>query len=298
MTLAETFAAALEPSTRKRLEPAAALEPRLQAMVEEATQKWGASFTCPPEGFVRYIAERIPEGQAPGEAMERLHTSDLFLAFGCARGATGALEAFETHCNAAIMTVVRRLRVPDHQAEELRQELRERLFVPRGERPPVIVQYTGRGKLAEWVRIACLRAILKRRARKHVEVPVEQQILTDAPAAEPDPELRYLKETYRGEFKAAFREALASLSKRQRALLRMYFFEEKNVDRLGAAFKVHRSTAARWLAEARSALLARTRAVLSHRMALAEDEWRSVMGLIESRLDVTFRSLIGVKKKG
>ena len=31
-------------------------------------------------------------------------------------------------------------------------------------------------------------------------------------------------------------------------------------------------------------------------MALADDEWQSVMGLIESRLDITFRSLLGVKK--
>jgi RNA polymerase sigma-70 factor (ECF subfamily) len=294
--LAETFASALAPPADERLEDAAGLERRLQAILQQAKAAWGGSFQCQPEAFVRYLAERIPEEQHPGEALERLHTSDLYLAFGCASAASGALEAFESHCDAPIMKVVRRLRVPEHQAEEVRQQLRERLFVPRGERPPVIRQYTGRGRLAEWVRIACLRAILKQRSRKHQEVPVEQQILADAPAAEPDPELRYLKETYRVEFKEAFREALASLSKRQRALLRMYFFEDKNVDKLGAAFKVHRSTAARWLAEARGALLARTRAALSHRMALADDEWNSVMGLIESRLDITFRSLIGVRK--
>jgi len=294
--LAETFAAALAPSTSQRLSSGSELERRLQAVLEEAQQEWGGSFQCPPDEFVRYLARRVPEEQEPDEALGRLHTSDLYLALGCARGSAGALAAFETHCNAATTKVFARLKVPDHQVEEVRQDLRARLFVPRGERSAVILQYTGRGRLAEWVRVACLRTILKQRSRKHLEVPVEQQILADAPTAEPDPELRYLKETYRGEFKDAFREALASLSKRQRALLRMYFFEEKNVDKLGAAFRVHRSTAARWLAEARSALLARTRAALSHRMALADDEWQSVMGLIESRLDITFRSLLGVKK--
>lgn len=298
MVLASAFSAGLGALARRELAQAPApdfeqhLEQHLEAILRQARESWSSSFEVPAERFMQHLAGRLPRGTPALDALGRMHTTDLYLACGCALGDDAAIQACDAHCQPALATVLAKLRVPAHQADELVQELRARLFVALPDRPPVIAQYSGRGRLAEWIRVACLRTVLKQRARPSKEIPIEDEILADTPAADSDPELRLLKESYRAEFRDAFREALEALTQRQRSLLRQHFFRQLTVDRLGAMFGVHRSTAARWLAEARQELLQKTRTALSHRLGLDDSEWESVMRLIESRLDVSFRALV------
>src|SRR5262249_41683920 len=78
----------------------------------------------------------------------------------------------------------------------------------------------------------------------------------------------YFKRVYRREFELAFREAVQSLSDRERILVRQHFLDGVSVNDLGRLYRVHRATAGRWLERARDALLAATRARLMARLAV------------------------------
>ena len=75
----------------------------------------------------------------------------------------------------------------------------------------------------------------------------------DLASDESSPELDYVKERYAPQFKAAFQDALRALDSEQRNVLRLHVVEGLNIDEIGALFRVHRSTVARWIAGARQA---------------------------------------------
>ena len=130
-------------------------------------------------------------------------------------------------------------------------------MAPPGARPR-IGEYAGRGPLQAWVRVAAVRAALDLLraggARGGGEVEPE-----DLAADVVSPEVDYVKERYRPQFKAAFQDALRALDSEQRNVLRLHVVEGLNIDEIGALFKVHRSTVARWIAAARQQVLAGAR---------------------------------------
>ncbi len=56
---------------------------------------------------------------------------------------------------------------------------------------------------------------------------------------------------------------------------------------------MHHATVARWIANARGLLLEGTRKVLSERLRVSGQELDSIMGLIESRLEVSIARVLG-----
>ncbi len=241
-----------------------------------------------------YAGERARVEVAAGEAVRELHAEDLFLACACARGDAAALRAFERTFAARIPAYIRRLRAPADVEQETRQTLLERIFVPIGEHRPRILQYSGRGSLEGWVRVAALRTALNLLDARRAEAPARDEGDAVAAALHPggDPELLFLKAAYRGPFAAALREAFAAMPRRDRALLRFAVVDGLSPERIGTLYGVHRTTAMRWLDAARADVLARTRALLAERLHLSPSECDSVIDLVTSHLDVTLTSLL------
>ena len=88
------------------------------------------------------------------------------------------------------------------------------------------------------------------------------------------------------ELQDAFKEALASLTSRERNLLRYHFLEGMSIDRIGALYGVHRATAARWIQGARENLCERTRTNMCKRISLSEEGFERILGLIESQIAI------------
>jgi RNA polymerase sigma-70 factor (ECF subfamily) len=63
------------------------------------------------------------------------------------------------------------------------------------------------------------------------------------------------------------------------------------VDHLGAFYKIHRSSAARWLSRARDHLLEETRSLLLRRLKMTDSELESLMRAVTSRLDLSMKHL-------
>ncbi len=246
--------------------------------------------------FCGHLARLLQAGGQPGE----LHVEDLYLALACAHRQPLALERMAQAIHDEVEGALRRMSGPPGMAEEVEQQLRERLLV--GEGRPKILDYGGRGTLSKWLRAAAVRTALTVRRAGRREVAADEDELLELPAANQDPELRLIQASYRKAFSAAFQSALASLDPQQRNLLRLQLLDGLNIDQIGGIYAAHRSTAARWLAKAREELLTRTREALGTALRLSPQELDSLMGQLHSQLDVSLRRFLcetaGVAKGG
>jgi RNA polymerase sigma-70 factor (ECF subfamily) len=269
----------------------ATLEAALRTVLAQATAAW-PGVALEPAGFVQYLAARLPDGADAVTALRALHTADLYLACGCARGEPAALAAFERHVAPAMAPALAAARVPAALLDELRQTLRVLLFVP-GQHPPGICNYAGRGPLARWVQIAAVRQArtLMRRRKTHGEPTAAAEL--DLLAGGPDPALAFLKQRDGAAVTAAVREALAALAPRERTVLRLHFVDGLNIGAIGALYRVHRATVARWIAQAREAVFQGTHRALGARLGLGARELDSLMDLVRSRMALTLGSALG-----
>jgi len=245
------------------------------------------------------LAEHVlTQLMAPGEsgltgpeALEGLRVPELRLTFACAQGDARAVAVFEQRYVVALVGErLGRVRLAAHEVEEVRQKLREDLLVDRGSGPRIL-QYTGRGDLAGFVRVSAIRIALKlvqKRERAGTHADDELDRIT----TERDPELAFVKDAYRPAFSAAFREAVEHLEGRERLLLRQQLVDGLSIDALGTLYGVHRSTVARWLVTAREHLLQGTREAFAAKLAVPAQELESLFGVLHSRLDLSLRSVL------
>jgi RNA polymerase sigma-70 factor (ECF subfamily) len=267
----------------------AELETALQSLWEAGRAAWPA-VDLPPEDLAREAGARA-EAADGAAALERLHGADLYLACACARGIPGAAAAFEARFLSRVPAFVARADPAGELADEVAQELREKLLFASEGRPPRIADYSGRGALEGWLRIVALRAAFKLRRS-------QQRFNARGPAApselstEPDPERDYLKLRYRGEYEEAFRSAVAALDVGERVFLKLHYTDGLNIERIGAMYQLHRATVARRLAAHRRKLLDLTRARLRERLRLSDSEFESILQLVRSQMSVSLRSTV------
>lgn len=253
---------------------------------------WPAVQPIAADVFRAWLADRVP---AKTE-LASVPCTDLYLACACAAGDPAAIAAFEDHYLREVAIAAARMRAAPGVLDEARQVVRDLMFVQRpGGAPPAITSYAGRGDLRGWVRVVAMREVLRLCDRDKREVATGDEALLDALSPAADPELDHLKARYRDEFAAAFHEAVAGLTPRERTLLRHQLIDGVGIEQLGAIYKVHRATAARWLVSAREALLDGTRKRLAAKLKLTHAEVDSVIRLIQSRIDVSIERLL--KKK-
>jgi RNA polymerase sigma-70 factor (ECF subfamily) len=121
----------------------------------------------------------------------------------------------------------------------------------------------------------------------------DDKVMRGVSAAGDDPELAYIKDRYRTEFRQAFVDALGSLDDRQQALLRYYHVDSLNIDAIGTIYKVHRVTAYRWLEKARDALVHKTLGLLKERLNVEKNEFDSILRMIRSQLHLSLHRHLG-----
>lgn len=284
--LAELFLGHLDEKARTRVTATDELAQILASQMEEARGAW-TDVVIAPEELAAYLAERLPPIEDPVQALGNLHVKDLYLACACARCVPRAIEHFERDCLAHLGPALRKLDVPPEVVQDATQQLRKQLFTEQTDGAPGICKYSGRGTLVAWLRVAATRAALRLVRREKREIPLEDDRLQDIADGADDPELEYLKHVYRKEFKESFAEAMQAITHRERNLLRHHLLDRLSIDEIGALYRVHRSTAARWLADARETLVRRTRKAMISRLHLEPEEYQSIMRLIQSRIDLS-----------
>ncbi len=234
------------------------------------------------------LAAALDRASAGGKAAA--HAEDLFLAIALARREPAALQAFEESVLPQARAALKARRMRDEAVEEALQQLRERLFVFGH-----IADYSGRGPLASWTRMAAVRLALNLSRGKAAQA--DEAGLDELVAPGIAPELALLKARHRPEFKSCFEQAFQALDDRARTALRLSLLEGLTTTQLARMFRVDGSTVRRWLAEARQQLLAKTRELLRDRLGLEQSELDSLIGLLLTQLDDSVRRILGASSR-
>jgi RNA polymerase sigma-70 factor (ECF subfamily) len=251
-----------------------------QAM-EEARVAW-PGVALAPDVFREWVARR------PGA----VHLVDLYLACACVRGEARAVAAFQARFGPEVAVALTGQHASAELLDEVRQVLWTRLLVPRDGGAPKLAGYSGRGPLAKWVRVAATRTALNLRASGPPEVLESDRELEQRLPPAADPERAMLQARYQGEFQAALEAAIADLTVQERNVLRLHFLDGLGIDAIGDLYRIHRATAARWIARGRERLLEATRLRLRERLRVEEAELDSLMRLVRSKLDLSLRGLL------
>jgi RNA polymerase sigma-70 factor (ECF subfamily) len=243
------------------------------------------------EHFGRCVAMAEP-GADPLEAVLRLHTSDLYLAYAAGSGAGHAQEAFARHCHEAIAQAVRTIDDRPAFADEIRQILNERLLLPTEGEPPRLLQYAGRAALTTWVSVAAKREALGQNRKEAVRLRHADQAGDWPLEMELDPELEYLKRQYRGAFNQAVSTALSRLSARERTVIRLQTVSGLTLARIAKMLSVDESTVSRWAQRARQTVREETEKELGGTLGIRVSELPSLARLVTSQLEVSVARLL------
>lgn len=288
-TLSEAFLRAAPTACLGALRALPDLEARLDALVTRARQAH-PTLAFEPVDFLGYLAARLPLKGDLGATLEGVRAEDLLLAFACVGGQPLAHALLEREVFSQVGGWF-----PGEDAAviaEIGQRLRQRLLLTEGGSPPRLATFSGRATLTRWARAIALRLLADIRREQSDHVPLDDA----GPEAEVmvgrDAELSFIRGRYQEPFRLALLEALAALTPRERNLLRLHHVDNLSVDSVGTMYQTSRSTAARWIAQAREHLIQRTREALASRLDLESEELESLLGLLRSHVDISLHRLL------
>jgi RNA polymerase sigma-70 factor, ECF subfamily len=235
--------------------------------------------------FVRGLGDEWWQANDPDRGV------DLFLTCACLHRVPRAAERFvAAYIDTAPAYLHGRVRSPDLLAE-VRQRLASFLVVGKGEKPPLLASYRGRGTLMAYVRVIAGRVavdVLREVGRqpRSLETVIEKDVEGD------DVELAMLKEAYREPFRQSFGAAIAALSRDHRALLRMHYVEGLTTEQLARMHDVARATIIRRLAAARDEVIRGLQRILRERLGIDERECKGLLRDVRSQLDLSLARLL------
>jgi RNA polymerase sigma-70 factor len=267
----------------------------ITALVDDAAGHW-SDLELSADRFVAHLVERMPAAVGSAAAIEALHGRDLYLACACAHGDSFAIEAFVARFSADIERWSARAGLSVSERSDALQDLHIDLFWPEPPRTPQIATYSGRAPLRAWLRAVTMHAAIKVRRGRPPSVPSGDRAAPPASQAEAfslawattgSPELVAMKSAAEASFEQAFSFAMGQLTPAERTLLRQRYLDGLTIDDLAPLYGVHRATMARRLAQARAAVIGRTRVMLGERFGLAASAIDGVLRLAGSRFDLS-----------
>ena len=254
------------------------IEERIQSMFAAGRAAW-PEVVIVPRRFARHLGHLARVARSPGEWLLRARPDGLYLACACADGDSAALAHFESKYMSQLPGFVASFQLAPDRLDELRQQLRHRLFVgsPGPEaRSPKIAEYAGEGALAAWLQTVARRLAIGEKRKADPAEPVGDPPERLVPGG--DPEIDLIRRENKRAFNEAVRDALAVLTPESRTLLRLSYLERVGIDKLAVMFQIHRATAARRVVAAGDALRAETLRLLKERLGLNDAGLRSFIG--------------------
>jgi RNA polymerase sigma-70 factor (ECF subfamily) len=213
------------------------------------------------------------------------------LAAACLRGeerAHAELDALLEQCRG----VAARVDVNGAFVDDVLQHVRCLLIAPEVAGTSALAGYRGDGPLLAWLRTLVVRTALKQRERLHRHPPSEEAALVERAGHRVSPELDSLKQRYREAYQQAFLGAMQSLTARERTLLRMRYVDGLTDLAVARWYRVHRTTAMRWLSATEQKLGALLRAALAEKAAVSSSELESLLRAVQSDVGISLRTAL------
>jgi RNA polymerase sigma-70 factor (ECF subfamily) len=273
----------------------------LEAMEEPLRQIWAVGqaawpqIQIPAKNFVQFLARQLPPEVVSPAELTSLRSGDLFLVCALGTGNPVAMAAFEADYMPEVRRTLLRLELPEPLIDDVIQmlysHLLERQNAPR-EGLGLRRGYAGRGDLKGWLCVCAVHAAARQHRRERSEVSLEEVPETLLQEPQRTPEHAVLSGELKALFDAAFRAAVADLSSRERNLLRYHFLAGLSIDQIGALYRVHRATAARWVVGARKRLAHFTRKRIRASVPMHERSYFEIMALLRSQLTLNLAALL------
>ena len=241
------------------------------------------------EAFARHLTS-VAAGASPAE-VSALAIEDLYLACACVAGAPGSVAAFTARHGEGVRNAIARV-VRGADAAEIEQRVLEELLVGAADGRPKLASYAGRAPLERWLSVAAHRAALMWLRENRAEGRARDGAAGQPAPGDPQPEVGFVKERYRGEFEQALKQAVSRAPERDRVLLRLHFVNGLTMESIGKMYGVSQPTASRWLATAREGLLEQIKAILTARLGASSGELASLAALVASRIDLSLSLLL------
>jgi RNA polymerase sigma-70 factor, ECF subfamily len=274
--------------------PADALQAAIAAALADAKATW-PNVSVDEQAWTTALVELAPRPADPAKPLGEVLVADHYLAFACAAGDPVAVAECDAILVREASFAADGTRMHASVRDEATQIVRAQLLAPRESGAAAIGDYAGRGALRSWLRVCVSRELVRLAKAQQREEPLEEHLIADSGYGD-DPALEELKARYRAELAEAFRTALTELPARERTLLRYQLVDGLTIDEVGAIFRVHRATAARWLAKIRDDLVARTRTLMAAALGVDTAEAASIVRLVQSQLDVSVIRHLGPPK--
>ena len=262
----------------------------LRELVAAARTVWPGVELLDAE-FAAYLAERLPSDVPVTDSLRALCVTDLWLACAVSRSDVAALRTFEQHLR-DLDAAIAHLDGGSALALDVRHAVRERVLSAGAGGQAKITDYRGRGDMRGWLRVIAVREALQLLRARRREIPIADGDTTLAARLDDAVPLDAMTSHERLAYRDAFAAALATLTPRERNLLRQQYLYGASVDELASLYGVHRATAARWVARIRELVLRRTRRQVGEVLRLSADELDSVMGRLANHLDYSLRQTL------
>jgi len=247
----------------------------VRQMHVEGQLKW-PSITVTLEDLWRHC-QRICEDSSR-LAKARTCAADLYLCCACANCDPVALAKFESESERVVRGAIARVnREPEFIADTL-QEFWQKFLVGPDAR---VRDYWGRGPLQAWLHLCAMRLAIDRQRARCAELERETDLGEHLIEQVFDAEAALTHAQFYLPFRYALQRAIAGMTPRDRALLRLHVIERCSIDQIGRAYNVHRATAARWLQRILAGLLQSVRnEVEMQGPHLTDSEFQSVARLV------------------
>jgi RNA polymerase sigma-70 factor (ECF subfamily) len=226
------------------------------------------------------------------EPIDEDRAQDAFLAAAIEARDAGALAWLVAEVQTSTRALGSRLDSARH--DDVASTVLEVVAVRSGDGSPLIRRYAPTGSLRAWLRVVVARTAFDVGAT----VTVELDALTELQAPDSSPEVVVLRHRLAGALKDAASAAVATLSDRERTLVRLHWLNGVGLEELARMYQVHRATISRWLQSARERFLDAYRAEVARRGAVLPGEVDSLVRLLASQLDVSLTRLLAADVAG
>jgi RNA polymerase sigma-70 factor (ECF subfamily) len=211
--------------------------------------------------------------------------ADLYLCCACVQRNPEATLTFERETSRVARAAICRVNRNQEFVEETLRELWDKLLFAHDAK---VSEYSARGPLQAWTRVAAARTAIDRSRANRTSWGRQVDFSDRFGGGAFGPESDLTKAQFADAFRHALENAIRELSAQDRNLLRMHVLDRCSVVQIGRAYGVHRATAARWLERARARVLESVREALCRgRAKLTNSELLSIAHLVGTELELS-----------
>lgn len=275
-------------TVREELSAIPDLGARLSRIMREGSDAY-PDLPLAEDAWVDHLAHHLVAG-AVAPQLSSLRAGDVHLALACLHGSAYAHARLDVLLRGVAGQALTGIRLGSVSLDELLQDVRTKLLV--GEAGVgKLASYSGKGPLEGWLRVTVMRAALSTLRIRGMPRLEESEAWSELASAE-DPELSALRARCGPTLEKAIEASVLALDASDKALFFLHFVDGLTIDDLAVVYGVHRATVARRIARTRNHVFDDARVRAMEVLGIDESEFRSLMGVMMSVLDLTLRRIL------